>query len=180
MQTQGNVYAKLLFDVAETRLGKRWLCNWSIAVQAVTDDGLDLQPHHSECSLQRMVSGRKLSERKEIQLKVQEMVAWGCTGKGKAENTFPQADTGEECTSKSYRTHLWHSYGKVVQGVGRTQQTGCRSGMNETNRRVFAWLGVWRKYFKFTYESAKQQYNLITVIYYRSSERSEKYNLIRN
>ena len=48
MQTQGNVYAKLLFDVAET-----WLDNWSIAVQAVTDDGLDLQPHHSECSLQR-------------------------------------------------------------------------------------------------------------------------------
>ena len=32
--------------------------------------------------------------------------------------------------------------------MGRTQQTGCTSGMNETNRRVFAPVAGWREYFK--------------------------------
>lgn len=50
----------------------------------------------------------------------------------------PAGGHGDECTSKSYWTHLWNSYSKVLQGVGRTQQTGCTSGMNEASRRVFA------------------------------------------
>jgi hypothetical protein len=39
MQTRGDVYAKLLFDAAETRM--KWLGKWYIMVQGVTD-GLDL------------------------------------------------------------------------------------------------------------------------------------------
>ena len=95
----------------------------------------------------------------------------GRTGKGEAENTFPQADTGRS----ALLSHIGPICGTPTarSGVGRTQQTGCRSGMNETNnRRVFAWLGVWREYFKFTNESAKQLYNNSHHTN-RSSERSE-------
>ena len=35
MKTRGNAYAKLLFDAAEAR--KRWLGNWSVMVEGVTD-----------------------------------------------------------------------------------------------------------------------------------------------
>jgi hypothetical protein len=67
-----------------------------------------------------VASERKLSERKEI-LKCKEWSGGDGTGKGEAK-TRSAGGHGEECTSKSYQTHLWNSYGEVLQGVGRTQQ----------------------------------------------------------
>jgi hypothetical protein len=62
------------------------------------------------------------------------MVGWAALARVKQKHVSAGGH-GEERTSKSHRTHLWNSYSKVLQGVGRAQQTGCTSGMNETNRR---------------------------------------------
>jgi hypothetical protein len=111
----------LLFDAAETR--KRWLGDWSVMVQGVTD-GLDLvstKLRHWACSLQEAASDTKLSERKEIPLKCKKWSGGAALARAKQKHV-PAVGHGEECTSKSSLTHLWNSYGKVLQGVGRAQQ----------------------------------------------------------
>jgi hypothetical protein len=70
-----------------------------------------------------VASERNLSERKEIPFKCEEWSGGAALARVKKKHV-PAVGHGEECTSKSYRTHLWNSYGKVIQGVGRAQQTG--------------------------------------------------------
>lgn len=81
MQTRGNVYAKLLFDAAGAR--KRWLGNWSIVVQGVTD-GLDLLHHKTLPLDMQSAEVDSESERKEMSLKCKEWSRGGGTSKGEA------------------------------------------------------------------------------------------------
>jgi hypothetical protein len=80
---------------------------------------------------------------KEIQLQCKEWCRVGRRGNGRGEaKTRSRGQTGRSALLSHIGPQLWNCYSEVLQGVGRTQQTGCTSGIDETNRRVFAWLRV--------------------------------------
>lgn len=89
-------------------------------VQRVTN-GLDLHStklHHWSCSLQTWLLGGNCQREERDTVKVQGVVGWGGTGKGEAKTRFRGQTRGGVHIFKSYRTHLWDSYGNVLQGVG--------------------------------------------------------------
>lgn len=79
-----------------------------------------------------VVSESEPSERKEIPLKCKEWAGGAALARVKQKHV-PAVGHGEECTSKSYRTHLGTPTARSYKAwVGHSKQAG--PGIDETNR----------------------------------------------